>query len=89
MPGCVWDGSGFWCPVENSCSTLELADLLELRPELVAQAAVQHLRSMRKATAELEQALSLLFRWTIVDESVQAAASPLNQGRLKFLRSPR
>jgi hypothetical protein len=69
MPGYVWDCSGFWCPVDCTCSALKLADLLEQQPELVAQAAVQHAGSMRKATAALEQVLSLLYRWTIVAQT--------------------
>ncbi len=68
LPGFVWDGSGFWCPVDDSICALALADLLESRPELVADAAVSHVHDDARATARLEQALSTLARWTLVDQ---------------------
>ena len=68
LPGFVWDGTGFWSDVDEAISAIALAELLERQADLIAETAVLHLREVRSPAARLEQALSLLPRWTLVDQ---------------------
>ncbi|MBX3531982.1 MAG: hypothetical protein KF849_15340 [Rhizobiaceae bacterium] len=87
LPGFVWDGSGFWCQVDDSICALALADLLERQPELVADAAESHVHDDAGAAARLEQALSTLVRWTLVDQSEFFADAEICGGESDFTLS--